>query len=394
MKGQIDNSIPPLKLLSKTVPQTTANTFQSLSPKLGRFLQLQLDHLAALPQIKWIQATIRVPESPDQPHVFQASQTLFPHPPNAYQYLQSEQWLARAASPLALNPIHSGRIDSGFYYCVFTEPDQQPQYLLLWVEGPLSHVCRQLIRRTAACIRDALEECQQQQQQQQSIQRLEGIVQRVGHQLQHPLSLISLYAHTLGRSLSEGQALEQISVIEQTAQGLSQTLAELMQCAKRRDLKMSSQDLRTLVHKTLEDFQGWITEKKLNIVCSEESLDVTVDPLHLKQAISNLLSNAIHFSPDGAEVRIQWHLRHGQVRLMVTDEGPGLSPDDLKQLFQPFYTNRTGGTGLGLAITQKAVFDHGGKLWASNTPGKGATFTIGLPNVISSTIRREEHTAC
>jgi signal transduction histidine kinase len=106
------------------------------------------------------------------------------------------------------------------------------------------------------------------------------------------------------------------------------------------------------------------------------------------------LSNAIHFSPQGATIFIDWQEQQGDVLLTLRDEGSGLSSEDLQKLFKPFYTRRSQGTGLGLAIAQKIVLDHGGKLWARNAPKKGAEFSISLPRLIPSIDISEDNAAC
>lgn len=380
MEIQIENlktSLNPLKTLVPQTPET--KTFQHRAQKLQHLLQLQIDLLAAQSQIKWVEVVYHNPQISARRQVLKASQTSFPGSKETQTYLQTEQWLGDFTNALTLKPIVAKLIEPGFYYCQFGGQSQPNQYLLLFVEGPLTHSCRQLIKRIAAGIGEYLDDYRQNEQQHQQIEILEDIVQRVGHQLRHPLSLINLYAHNLNRLLPEGQEQEQASVICKTANSLNQSLTEIVQCASSEKLQLVPQDLRSLVLKTLEDFHGLITEKHLQIRCSNDSLFLKLDPLQIKQAFSNLLSNAIHFSPQGAKIFIDWREQQGDVVLTLTDEGPGLSSEDLQKLFKPFYTRRTGGTGLGLTIAKKVVLDHGGKLWAKNAPNKGAEFSISLP---------------
>jgi signal transduction histidine kinase len=394
MENQIDNPGPSLKLLRNQNPQTTEiGAPQHRAQKLRNFLQLQIDQLAEQSQIQWLEVVYRNSHSPDQRQVLEASQTSFPCSEETLASLQSEEWF-KDLSPLTLRPIVSASIEPGFYYCPFGNQSQPNQYLLLLINGPLSHTNRQSIKRTAASIAAYLEEHQQNWQQHQQIQLLESIVQRVGHQLRHPLGLINLYSNNLKRILPKGHEQEQVAVICKTAKCLSQSLTEIMQCASSKKLQITSEDLRSLVHKTLDEFQGWITEKQIQIHCCDRPLALKLDPLQMKQALSNLLSNAIHFSPQGANISIDWQASQGNIVLTLKDEGPGLSENDLQKLFKPFYTRRKGGTGLGLAIAHKVVLDHGGKLWAKNRPGSGAEFSMSLPRFISSINLSEENTAC
>jgi signal transduction histidine kinase len=395
MENLIDNPGASLKLLKNPISQISkAGAPQHHIEKLKHFLQLQIDQLADQPQIQWVEAVYCDPQIPAQRQTLEASQTSFSHSQETLSNLQAEEWLVDSSFALTLKPIVSSRIESGFYYCHFEEQSQPNQYLLLFIKGLPSYNCRQFIKRTAASISAYLDEHRQNNQQCQQIQILEDVVQRVGHQLRHPLGLINLYAHNLKRLLPNAKEQEQASVICKTARSLNQNLTEIMQCASSKKLQITSQDIRSLVLKTLEEFQGWIEEKQLQVCCSDRNLILKLDPLQIKQALSNLLSNAIHFSPQGAKILIDWQDRQGNIVLTLQDEGPGLSSEDLQQVFKPFYTRRPEGTGLGLAIAQKVVLDHGGKLWAKNAPGKGAKFSISLPRFTSSIELLEENTAC
>lgn len=394
MDSRIDNPGISLRLLKNLSSQSEKGTPQYYTQKLQHFLQLQIDQLADRPQIQWAKVVYRDPQICDRTSTLEASQMPFPFAQKTLDYLQSEGWLANVSSPLALKPIDAETIEKGFYYCRFGEPSQSNQYLLLFVKGSLSYTQRQFIKRTAASISEYLDEHQQNYQHRQQIHILEDIVQRVGHQLRHPLGLISLYAHNLSRLLPKSKEQEQVSVIDNTARGLDRTLTEIVQCASSEKLQIVPQDLRSLIHTILEEFQGWIAEKDLQVCCADRPLTLKLDPLQIKQAIGNLLSNAIHFSPQGAKIFIDWQEQQSDVLLTLRDEGPGLSSEDLQKLFNPFYTRRPEGTGLGLAIAQKVILDHGGKLWARNAPKKGAEFSISLPRSIASIDLSEENAAC
>lgn len=388
-----DNPGIGLKLLKNFSPQSQKGTPQYYTQKLKHFLQLQIDQLATQSQIQWARVVYQDPQMSGQ-QVLEASQMPFTFAKETLAYLQTEGWLTSISSALVLKPIDSETIEKGFYCCHFGELNQSRQYLLLFAKGPLSHTHRQFIKRTAASIGEYLDEHQQNWQHRQKIQILEHLVHQVGHQLRHPLGLISLYAHNLSRLLPKSKEQEQASVICQTAGGLDQTLTEIVQSASSKKLQIVPQDIRSLVYKTLEDFQGWILEKNLRVCCTDRSLSVKVDPLQIKQAIANLLSNAIHFSPQGATIFIDWQEQQSDVLLTLRDEGRGLSPEDLQKLFEPFYTRRSEGTGLGLAIAQKIVLDHGGKLSARNAPQKGAEFSISLPRLISPIDLSKENAVC
>ena len=99
----------------------------------------------------------------------------------------------------------------------------------------------------------------------------------------------------------------------------------------------------------------------------------------------NLIENAAHYSPSGGRVEVSLGVAEGPdeewVECAVRDSGPGFAPDDLEQLFEPFFTRRRGGTGLGLSIVQRIVYDHGGDVFARNHPEGGAVVIVRLRRV-------------
>lgn len=99
----------------------------------------------------------------------------------------------------------------------------------------------------------------------------------------------------------------------------------------------------------------------------------------LKQALLNLLLNAVQHTPAGGTVRVAVEPRGREIAIAVADTGPGISIEDRSRLFDPYYTRRKGGTGLGLAITKRIAEAHAGRIEVSGELGKGAIFTLTLP---------------
>ena len=116
----------------------------------------------------------------------------------------------------------------------------------------------------------------------------------------------------------------------------------------------------------------------------EEDLpSIQADPLRLGQALGNLASNAIKFTPSGGWVSFRAGQQDGEIQLIFQDNGPGIVPEDQEKIFHPFYQGETGkrmkqGMGLGLSIARELTTAHGGQLEVESEPGKGSTFTIRL----------------
>ncbi len=111
----------------------------------------------------------------------------------------------------------------------------------------------------------------------------------------------------------------------------------------------------------------------------ERTLPVPVDRRYLKQAILNLVNNALAAMPEGGTLGLSLVQSAEETRILVSDTGVGIPEDKLAKIFEPYYTTRENGTGLGLTITFKIVKEHGGEIGVLSRPGQGSTFTITLP---------------
>jgi signal transduction histidine kinase len=112
---------------------------------------------------------------------------------------------------------------------------------------------------------------------------------------------------------------------------------------------------------------------------------VDADPARLERVFTNLVSNALKYSPSDAPVRIAASRQAGVAVVSVTDRGAGIAADDVTRLFQRFYrarlTQRAEGLGLGLYIARMLVEAHGGRIWVESVPGEGSTFSFTVPLV-------------
>ena len=112
------------------------------------------------------------------------------------------------------------------------------------------------------------------------------------------------------------------------------------------------------------------------------------DENRLEQVFANLLSNAIKYSPQGGEIRITGQVHSDYVIVCVSDQGPGIAPEDLPHVFDRFYrapeaSRNTKGAGLGLFLTRAVIEAHGGRIWVDPKPGDGARICFSLPRIDS-----------
>jgi signal transduction histidine kinase len=109
------------------------------------------------------------------------------------------------------------------------------------------------------------------------------------------------------------------------------------------------------------------------------------NPLRLGQVVSNLVGNAVKYTPEGGQISVSVFARNGHVAVAVEDDGIGISSEDLPHIFDKFYrarnreTEGVDGTGLGLSIVKSIVEKHSGRIWVRSQEGEGSAFTFMLP---------------
>lgn len=152
------------------------------------------------------------------------------------------------------------------------------------------------------------------------------------------------------------------------------------------DLQLQRFDVSAVVHRTATTMRPIATRKRVTLDIADPSgLEVEADAARIRQIVFNLLSNAIKFTPPGGHVGVAVAGEDGEVRLTVTDDGPGVAEADQARIFEPFEQSgassaqRAEGTGLGLALTRQLVEAHGGHIELHSVPSDGSRFTVVLP---------------
>jgi signal transduction histidine kinase len=220
----------------------------------------------------------------------------------------------------------------------------------------------------------------------------------MSHELRTPMHAISSFAKMgLGKSGDAPREKLQryFENIDGSAFRLSRLLNDLLDLAKIEAGKMTyafeMQDIGALLQKSLTEFEAMARERGVSLVADFDAQETRaeVDSTRLQQVFANLLSNAIKFSPSGTTVTIRLatdSTTGGQGGVVITfaDQGVGIPPDELEQVFDKFVQSSktktgAGGTGLGLPITREILAAHHGRISASNGPDGGAEFNISLP---------------
>jgi len=218
-------------------------------------------------------------------------------------------------------------------------------------------------------------------------------VSTVSHDLRSPLTSILGYAKILKTAgpLNERQQMF-VERIMRGANQITELISDLLDIGKIEaglDLEMAPHDLAVMAGNVIEQFKGQAADKgqKLAYHRPAEPAPVLGNELRLCQVISNLVGNAIKYTPAGGEINATVQLEDGMVLLSVQDDGIGIPPADLPYIFDKFYrvqnedTADIQGTGLGLSICKSVVEKHQGHIWAESEHGKGSIFCVSLPRL-------------
>jgi two-component system phosphate regulon sensor histidine kinase PhoR len=213
----------------------------------------------------------------------------------------------------------------------------------------------------------------------------------VSHELRTPLTSIKGFAETLlgGAMRDEATGRRFLEIIDKEANRLVKLVDDLLDLSRLEDKRISLQlgpvEVGALVDETLTRLRPLAGARTFELRAPPEEVVALADRDRLSQVLTNLLDNAIKFTPDGGRITIAWRCTDGEVEISVSDSGPGIAEEDLPRIFERFYKAdrarpaHPGGSGLGLAITKHIVEAHGGRIAVASAPGGGTTFTVTLP---------------
>lgn len=212
------------------------------------------------------------------------------------------------------------------------------------------------------------------------------------HDLRNPLNAILAYSEVLKEEdpASLGaEYQEAVDLIYHSSEFMLNLVEDLLDVSKIEagtlNLELAPLDLKPFLERCLALNRVLAGRKEIRLRLEAPSLPpVWLDEARMTQVLNNLISNAIKFSPRGAEVVIRLEQADGQILISVQDRGAGISSEEQANLFKPFQRGKKGSegeksTGLGLVITKRVVESHGGKIWLESQVGEGTTFTVALP---------------
>lgn len=225
---------------------------------------------------------------------------------------------------------------------------------------------------------------------QRAIHMRDDVLAIVSHELRNPLSTISLNAEQLLRvpeKLSPQRLMKNAQVIQRSAEAMSRLISDLLDAAsidgRRLSLDLRRHKAADLLANVLSMFEAPALERSINLVTTAlPDAEVLCDRDRVLQVLSNLIGNALKFSPQGQSIVVQAEVRGRAVQFSVSDKAGGIQPDQIERIFERYWQAPEAlrkGSGLGLYIAKGIVDAHGGRIWVDSTPGVGSTFNFTVP---------------
>ncbi|NVB80789.1 MAG: sensor histidine kinase [Kofleriaceae bacterium] len=213
------------------------------------------------------------------------------------------------------------------------------------------------------------------------LRRLQSVGAKVAHELKNPLASIKGLCQLVARAPESERTQERLSVVASEISRMETILNEYLSFSRPlEDLNAETIDVTALSRDVLNVLAGRADQAGITLALDGTSTPVKGDPRRLKEALINLVGNAIEATPSGGSVQLRIRVTTtGDITLDVKDTGRGISPEDLERLGTSFFTTRPNGTGLGVVLAQGVITQHGGRLVYTSTVGQGTTATITLP---------------
>jgi two-component system, OmpR family, sensor histidine kinase KdpD len=216
----------------------------------------------------------------------------------------------------------------------------------------------------------------------------------VTHDLRTPLASIKAGVTTLLQEdvdLGEHERLELLRTILEETDRLNRLVGNILDLARVRAGALVPDKVPTALEEVVDSVLHRMGPRLAHVrvrTILRDAPDVPADPVQVDQVLTNLIENAVRHSPDGGEVTISVAPWRGGVQVRVTDQGPGVAPEDRERVFDAFVSGQGGsiaaageraGSGLGLAIARAIVLAHGGRIWIEGSPSGGASVVFELP---------------
>lgn len=207
----------------------------------------------------------------------------------------------------------------------------------------------------------------------------------VAHEVRNPLNAISMGLQRLKMEFQPTEDRDQYSRLTELMLGeshrLNSIVEEFLTLARPVKIKAEALPVPEILKElaALQESHARESNVQIQVIAARNLPPLSADPSHLTQVLLNLMLNGLQAMPEGGTLTLEAKTSNGNFLIAVTDTGSGIAADNLRRIFEPYFTTSAKGTGLGLAISRRIIEDHGGRITVTSKVGQGARFEISLP---------------
>lgn len=220
----------------------------------------------------------------------------------------------------------------------------------------------------------------------ESLASLSTLAAGVAHEIKNPLGSIGIHIQLMQKSLQEedvdrDRVQGYIDVVNEEVSRLNKIVVDFLFAMRPMNVELGDGDLNDVVQGVLDFVQYELesSDIELEVELASRLPRIELDEKYLKQALMNIVKNAIAAMPEGGTLRV-WTERSGdEVRLSIADSGVGMSEEVAEKIFEPYFTTKDFGSGIGLTLVYKVVKEHLGEVFVDTEEGQGTTFTLSFP---------------
>ncbi|MEE8590757.1 MAG: ATP-binding protein, partial [Spirochaetia bacterium] len=223
----------------------------------------------------------------------------------------------------------------------------------------------------------------------ESLAALTTLTAGVAHEIKNPLGSIGIHLELMKKEMSgkkqieTQKVLENLLIIKEEVDRLNRIVMDFLFTVRPMNAELSYDELNRVVRELLDFMKFELSEAGITVDTdlTKTGPQILMDERYMKQAVLNILKNAISAMPDGGRLRVQTVQKGNELRLKISDTGVGISDEHMDKIFEPYFTTKEKGvgTGLGLAVIHGIIKGHGGTITVESNPGMGSTFNIFIP---------------
>ncbi|MGM0431809.1 MAG: two-component system sensor histidine kinase NtrB [Spirochaetota bacterium] len=221
----------------------------------------------------------------------------------------------------------------------------------------------------------------------ENLASLTTLAASVAHEIKNPLASMGIYIQLMQKELErencigEESASEYLDIIQEEIERLNGIVVDFLFAVRPMDTHMRPEDVNDLMQE-LVDFVHYELEQhsiSYTVEHNNELPKISMDKKYMKQALLNIIKNAIAAMPDCGKLTLSASSDGEMAHIHITDNGVGISEENMAKIFEPYFTTKDFGSGLGLTVVYKVIREHGGEISLDSQEGKGTTFTVSLP---------------